>query len=171
MSWRIGKALQIFGRPSPSPEPIVLAEIKCQRQYIGADAFISWIGEADQICRMNFSNIWGLHGIAYLKSQLDAPIYWAVITVRNIFTRLCIFVQTSPNNLAVASRNGNRFFTQKPHVQIANKLRSPQCRIEVPVSVSTHLIFSYHLPLGSAVTRWVFITIIRHVPWSTGCRN
>jgi hypothetical protein len=25
---------------------------------------------------MNFSNIWGLHGIAYLKSQLDAPIYW-----------------------------------------------------------------------------------------------
>ncbi len=44
-------------------------------QYIGADVFISWIGEVDQICRMNFSNIWGLHGIAYLKSQLDAPIY------------------------------------------------------------------------------------------------
>ena len=56
--------------------PIVLAEITCQRQYIGADVFISRIGEADQICRLNFLNIWGLHDIAYLKSQLDAPIYW-----------------------------------------------------------------------------------------------
>jgi hypothetical protein len=34
--------------------PILLAEITRQRQYIGADVFISWIGEADQICRMNF---------------------------------------------------------------------------------------------------------------------
>jgi hypothetical protein len=47
-------------------------EITRQRQYIGADVFI---GEADQISRKIFS-IWGLHGIAYLKSQLDAPIYW-----------------------------------------------------------------------------------------------
>ncbi len=53
-----------------------MAEITCQRQYIGADVFISWIGEADQFCKMNFSNILVLHGIAYLKSQLDAPIYW-----------------------------------------------------------------------------------------------
>jgi hypothetical protein len=44
----------------------------------------------------------------------------AVITVRNIFTPLCLFIQTSPNNLAVASRSGNRFFTQKLHVQISN---------------------------------------------------
>ncbi len=42
--------------------------------YFVADVSISWIGDADQICRMNFSNIWGLHGIAYLKSQLDALI-------------------------------------------------------------------------------------------------
>jgi hypothetical protein len=45
----------------------------------------------------------------------------AVIAVRNFFTPLCLFRQTSPNNLAVASGNGNRFFTQKLHVQIANK--------------------------------------------------
>jgi hypothetical protein len=72
---RIGKALQIFGR----------AEITCQRQYIGADVFISRIGEADQICRMNFSNIWGLHGIAYLKSKLDAPIYWRSYSCEELF--------------------------------------------------------------------------------------
>jgi hypothetical protein len=41
------------------------------------------IGKADQICRMNFQPIvilriifWGSPGIAYLKSQLDALIYW-----------------------------------------------------------------------------------------------
>jgi hypothetical protein len=68
--------LQVFGRTSPSPKLIVLAEITCKRQYIGAEVIISWIGEADQNCRVNFSNIWGLHGIAVLKSQLDAPIYW-----------------------------------------------------------------------------------------------
>jgi hypothetical protein len=33
----------------------------------------------------------------------------AVITVRNIFTPLCLFLQTSPNNLAVARGNGNNF--------------------------------------------------------------
>ncbi len=38
--------------------------------------FISWIGEADQICSMNIRKIGSLHGIAYLKKQLDAPIYW-----------------------------------------------------------------------------------------------
>jgi hypothetical protein len=37
----------------------------------------------------------------------------AVITVRKIFTPLCLFLQTSPNNLALASGNKNRFFTQK----------------------------------------------------------
>jgi hypothetical protein len=38
----------------------------------------------------------------------------AVTAVRNIFTPLRLFIQTSPNNLAVASGHGNRFFTQKP---------------------------------------------------------
>jgi hypothetical protein len=47
-----------------------------QRQYIGAEIFMSLIGMADQICRMNIRTLGALHGIAYLKSQLDAPIYW-----------------------------------------------------------------------------------------------
>ncbi len=70
-----------------------------------------------------YSNIGGLKGIAYLKSQLDA--IGAVITEMNILTPLCLFIQTSPIDFAVASRNGIRLFTGKQYVQIANKLRSP----------------------------------------------
>jgi hypothetical protein len=44
---------------------------------IGADMFISWIGEADQIRRINIRTLGGLHGIAYLKRQLGAPILLA----------------------------------------------------------------------------------------------
>ncbi len=76
----------------------------------------------------------GLHGIAYLKSQLDAPIFWRSNSCEEHFYPAFpfqLFIQTSPNNLAVASGNGNRFFTQKLHVQIANKLRSPQCQTKV----------------------------------------
>ncbi len=43
-------------------------------------------------------------------------------------TPLCLIIQTSPNNKAVASGNGNRMFTEKRHVQIANNPRSPQCQ-------------------------------------------
>jgi hypothetical protein len=49
----------------------------------------------------------------------------AVITERKILTPLCLFIQTSPIDLAVASGNINRLFTGKLHVQITNKLRSP----------------------------------------------
>ncbi len=125
------KMLTCFDHFTPSISFFVLAEIIHQRQYIGVDVFISWIGEADQICGMNFSNIRGLHGIAYLKSQLDAPIYWRRYNCEEHFSPLCLFLQTSPNNLAVASENANKFFTQKLHVQIENKLRSPQCRTKV----------------------------------------
>jgi hypothetical protein len=52
----------------------------------------------------------------------------AVRSKRNILTPLCLFIQTSPNNKAVASGNGNRLFTEKRHVQIANNPRSPQCQ-------------------------------------------
>jgi hypothetical protein len=38
--------------------------------------------------------------------------------------------KTSPFNLAVASGNGNRFFTQKIHVQIANNPQSPQSKTD-----------------------------------------
>jgi hypothetical protein len=37
----------------------------------------------------------------------------AVRAKRNILTPLCLFIQTSPNNKAVASGNGNRLFTEK----------------------------------------------------------
>jgi hypothetical protein len=50
----------------------------------------------------------------------------AVITKRNILSPLCLFVMTSTINKAVASGNGNRFLTQKQHVQISNNPRSPQ---------------------------------------------
>ena len=54
----------------------------------------------------------------------------AVRAKSNILTPLCLFIQTSPNNKAVASGNGNRLFTEKRHVQIANNPRSPQCYTE-----------------------------------------
>jgi hypothetical protein len=41
---------------------------------------------------------------------------------------VCLFVQTSLINLAGMGGNGNRFSTQKLHVQSANSLRSPQCQ-------------------------------------------
>jgi hypothetical protein len=47
-----------------------------------------------------------------------------------ILSPLCLLVKTSPFILAVASGNGNRFFTQKLHVQIANKPRSPQSQMD-----------------------------------------
>ncbi len=43
----------------------------------------------------------------------------AVIAVRNIFTPLCLFIQTSPNNFAVASGNGNIFL----HINCTFKLQ------------------------------------------------
>ncbi len=46
------------------------------------------------------------------------------------FAALRLFVMTSPINKAVASGNGNRLFTEKLHVQIANNPRSPKCQIE-----------------------------------------
>jgi hypothetical protein len=54
----------------------------------------------------------------------------AVRAKNNILTPLCLFIQTSPNNKAVASGNGNRLFTEKRHVQIANNPRSTQCQTE-----------------------------------------
>jgi hypothetical protein len=53
-----------------------------------------------------------------------------VIAERSILYPLCLFVKTSSFNLAEASGNGNRFFTQKFHVQIANNPRSPQSQAE-----------------------------------------
>jgi hypothetical protein len=53
--------------------------------------------------------------------------YIGAVRAKNcILTPLCLFIQTLPNNKAVASGNGNRLFTDKRHVQIVNKPRSPQ---------------------------------------------
>jgi hypothetical protein len=65
------------------------------------------------------------------KSISSANTNGAVITERNILTPLRLFIQTSPINFAVASGNRNRLFTGKLHVQIANKLRSPEYGTEV----------------------------------------
>jgi hypothetical protein len=65
------------------------------------------------------SIIKGYHGIAYLKSHLEAPMsntIGAVITERNILTPLFLCIQTSPIDFAVASGNENRLFTGKLHV-------------------------------------------------------
>jgi hypothetical protein len=64
----------------------------------------------------DFVVFWGSPIITYLKSQLDAPIcIGGVIAERNILSPLCLIVQTSPLNLALASGNRNRFCTQKLH--------------------------------------------------------
>jgi hypothetical protein len=46
------------------------------------------------------------------------------------FAALCLFVETSPINFAGMGGNGNRLFTEKQHVQMANNPRSPQCQTE-----------------------------------------
>ncbi len=43
----------------------------------------------------------------------------AVRAMNNILSPLCLFVETMPINKAEASGNGNRFLTQKLHVQIS----------------------------------------------------
>jgi hypothetical protein len=52
----------------------------------------------------------------------------AVRAKNNILSPHCLFGEIMPINKAVASRNGNRFLTQKLHVQILYNLRSPQCQ-------------------------------------------
>jgi hypothetical protein len=60
----------------------------------------------------NWRIFWGVH--------LELPI-GGVIAERK-FVPLCLFVNTSPVNLAVANGNGNMYFkqTKKLHVQMAN---------------------------------------------------
>jgi hypothetical protein len=74
-------------------------------------------------------NIWGftLHRLIK-KSIRCANTIGAVITERNTLTPLCLFIMTLPFNKAVASGNGNRFFTWKQHVQIANDPRRHNAR-------------------------------------------
>jgi hypothetical protein len=52
------------------------------------------------------------------------------IAERNILSPLCLFVKTSPFKLTVARGIGNRFLTQKLHVQIAINSRWPQSQTD-----------------------------------------
>ncbi len=104
---------KIFGRASPSPKPIVLVEITRQRQYIGADK------QGGLNLQDEYSNIWGLQ-VIQMRQYIDG-----VIAERNIFTPLCIFFQLQQGETKID------FLLKILLVQIANKLRSPQCRSEV----------------------------------------
>jgi hypothetical protein len=60
---------------------------------------------------------------AYLRYEYVCANTIGVVTVSPYwlkFAALRLFVMTSPNNKDVASGNGNRLFTEKRHVQIAN---------------------------------------------------
>ncbi len=101
--------------------PIVLAERIRQRQYIGADIFISWIGVADRICRMTIRLTW--HRL-FKKLISSANTIGAVIKARIILTPLPLFVQTMPIQKALTSGNGNIDFYRE------NNPRSPQWQTE-----------------------------------------
>ncbi len=73
-----------------------------------------------------------------------------VIAERNILSPICLIVQTSPINLA--NGNGNRFFAQKLHVQIAYNPRSPHS----PMQTDVQLIVSFPINL-------IFVTMVLRV--------
>ncbi len=75
-----------------------------QRQYIGADIFISWIGVADRIYRMTIRLTW--HRL-FKKWISSANTIGAVIKERSILTPLPLFVETIPIQKAVTSGDGN----------------------------------------------------------------
>jgi hypothetical protein len=56
---------------------------------------------------------------AYSRYEYVCANIYAVITERNILTPLCLFIQASPIDFAVATGKGNEFFTGKLNVQIA----------------------------------------------------
>jgi hypothetical protein len=59
---------------------------------------------------------------AYSRYEYVCANIFAVLTEQNILTPLCLIIQTSPIDFAVASGKGNRLFTEKLYVQIANTL-------------------------------------------------
>ncbi len=81
--------------------------------------------------------------ITWIRNGKLVSSYWPK------FSALRLFVETMPVYKAVASGNGNRLLTQKLHVQISYKLRSPQMPdwSSITVSVWTHLIVRYQLSL------------------------
>ncbi len=84
-----------------------MAERIRQRQYIGADIFISWIGVADRIFRM--TKRFTLHRLIK-KTIVRANTIGAVIRDRYNLTPLHLIVMTMPIQKAVTSGNGNNEF-------------------------------------------------------------
>ncbi len=89
-------------------KPLLLAELY----------FISWIGEADQICRINIQTNENL-------SIFAGGFSWHSLLAEH-FVPLCLLVKMSPVNWAVVSVNGNMYFKQKLHVHMAKNHRLPQ---------------------------------------------
>ncbi len=115
--------------------------------YIGADVFISWIGVADRICRMNIR--FTCHRLIK-KLIICANTIGAVITERNILTPIRLFVVTMPIQKAVASGNGNiEFYIESTR---SNQKQPPVAtmadRIWFTASLPSTVIFRYHLPLN-----------------------
>jgi hypothetical protein len=84
-----------------------VAERIRQRQYIGADIFISWIGVADRICRMTIR--FTLHRL-FKKLIISTNTIGAVIRDSYNLTPLRLIVMTMPIQKAVTSGNGNNEF-------------------------------------------------------------
>ncbi len=89
MSWQIYETLCIFCRISPSPKPVVLAEITPLRQYIGGTIvyFLNRQGGSNlqDECSNNrdFADFWGVH----LALPIGGVIDERNIAERNILSR------------------------------------------------------------------------------------
>ncbi len=98
---------------------MVLAEMICLRQYISETIVYFLNSKADQIYRVNIQSIEILQGfggilLTFTYSNVNQMRQYigAVIAERNILSPLCLSAKTSPINLAVASENGNKFYTK-----------------------------------------------------------
>jgi hypothetical protein len=88
------------------------------------------IGKEDKICRMNIRTF-GVYMASPLHKVNKIRQYFGGVIAERKKTVPALPIQTSPINLAGMGGNGNRFSTQKLHVQSVNNLRSPQCQTKV----------------------------------------
>ncbi len=98
----------------------------------------------------------GVHIASHIQEVNQMGQYIRAVLAEKTFCLrgLCIFVNTSPINIAGASGNGKRYFSQKLQVQIANNSRSPQSQPSMQQCTWIHifpipLIFRYYLPLNN----------------------
>ncbi len=92
---------QIFSRASPSPKPIVLAEITRLCQYIGATIVYFSNRQGGSICRMNIQILWifwEVHMMSLIQKVNQMRLHIGGVTAeRNILSPLCLFVKTLPS--------------------------------------------------------------------------